>query len=567
MTERGIVLGFYQDKAVAEAVLTDLQQRKYRSAAAIYRAKDDKISVVTGSGETSAQQRNLIARYQRWIVREETLVIVRVPVAEMGGVLDILRQNATSPPITFAFHPMHRFASEEEEALRYRAHVPVQSMVATGSGAVVRRSAARIGRSDPLMGRLLNSENALKYVQKMLADTSRAGQSVSMAADWLLDNVYLLQGHIDDFRRNLPRRYASELPILVEGPLTGLPRIYGLATELIGTTDTLLDRQRILDYFQAYQAHTPLTMGEIWSLPLMLRLRMIECIRRLAIQVERREREREQADFWANRLLTAARQEPERLTPFVEELAREQPTPSPHFLDQLIGYLYDEENALNAIREWLEKSTNGSAASAIQQEHIDQTAEQVALANAITSLRRFSQMDWREIFEALSLVEAALHGDPAGIYSRMDFASRDHYRHAVEEIARGAKADENVVTAQVLQMAEAGTTPLTRHIGYYLVDAGRVQLERECHSVPKLRVRAVRWARAHATPLYTGSIAFVTALALALLLTCWRSCRPARSRCRSSTTLSHACCRRTFCPRCRMRTASPKRVVRSSSFP
>ncbi|MCW3097314.1 MAG: ndvB, partial [Chthonomonadaceae bacterium] len=306
--------------------------------------------------------------------------------------------------------------------------------------------------------------------------------------------------------------------VLVEGPLAGLPSVYGLATELIGTTDTLLDRQRILDFFQTYQTHTPLTMGELWSLPLMLRLRMIECIRRLAIQVERREREREQADFWANRLLTAARQEPDRLPAFVAELAREQPAPTPHFLDQLIGYLYDEENALTAIREWLEKSLNGSVVAAIQQEHIDQTAEQVALANAITSLRRFSQMDWREIFEALSLVDANLRTDPAGIYAGMDFASRDHYRHAIEEIARGAKADERDVTTQVLKMAEAGATPLTRHIGYYLMDAGRTQLEQQCHSHPKLRVRAIRWARAHSTGLYTGSIALVTAIALGLLL-------------------------------------------------
>ncbi len=515
--ELGIVLGFYQDKAIAEAVLADLYRSKYRSAATIHRDENHKISVVYQSGVTSHSPRSLVARYQAWVVSKETLVIVQVPARDMGGVLDILRQNADSPPITFAFHPVHRFSSVADEAPLHRFQVPPADQANTSIKAVVRPTRTRVGRSDPLMSRLLNSENALKYVQKMLADTSRAGQPVSMAADWLLDNVYLLQGHIDDFRRNLPKRYASELPILVEGPQMGLPRAYGLAADLVGATDTLLDRQRILDFFQAYQTHTPLTMGEIWSLPLMLRLRMIECIRRLAIQVERREREREKADFWANRLLTAARQEPERLQPFVVELAREQPAPTPHFLDQLIGYLYDEEAAMAAIREWMEQAVKGPIGAAIQQEHIDQTAEQVALANAITSLRRFSQMDWRDIFEALSLIEARLRTDPADIYARMDFASRDHYRHAIEEIARGAKADENWITAQLLEMAAAGASPLTRHIGYYLLDAGRAQLEQACHSQPKIRVRAVRWARAHATPLYTGSVAIVTLLTLALL--------------------------------------------------
>jgi cyclic beta-1,2-glucan synthetase len=518
MAESGIVLGFYQDREIAATVLADLHLGKYRTATAIHRSEDDRISVESQGGLSANRERSLIARYEPWVVRNETLILVRVPARAMGDVLDILRQNANSPPITFAFHPVHQFATEAEEALRYRSLITSKEQPAVGPAAVVRPVSARIGRLDPLMGRLLNSESALAYVRTMLGDTARAGQPVSMAADWLLDNVYLLQGHIDDFRRNLPRHYASELPIIVEGPQRGLPRTYGLATELIGTTDTLLDQRRILDFFQAYQTHTPLTMGELWSLPLMLRLRMIECIRRLAIQVERREREREQADFWANRLLTAARQEPERLVIFVAALAREQPLPTAHFLDQLVGYLYDEESAMAALREWLEQSVNGPISAAIQQEHIDQTAEQVALANAITSLRRFSQMDWRDIFEELSLIEARLRTDPADIYARMDFASRDHYRHAIEEIARGAKIDEAQVTEQLLQKADTGTTPLTRHIGYYLLDEGRALLERECRAQPKPRVRVQRWARTHSTGLYTGSVAALTLLVLGLLL-------------------------------------------------
>lgn len=518
MTEHGIVLGFYQDKAIADAVWNDLQQSKYRNATAIYRGEDDRISVESRGKGASAHEGRLVARYQKWVVRKETLVIVETPARELGTVLDVLRQNASGPPITFAFHPVHKFAAGSEEALRYALTPPPIEKQEQTYSAVVRPNNRKVGPNDPLMGRLRNSDHALKYVQTMLADTDRAGQSVSMAADWLLDNAYLIQGHIDDFRRNLPKRYASELPILIEGPETGLPRVYGLATELITVNETMLDRQRILDFFQAYQTHTPLTMGEIWSLPLMLRLRMIEVIRTHAIQVERREREREQADFLANRLLTAVRQEPERLPVFVAELAKEQPKPTTHFIDQLIGYLYDEEGAMSAIREWLEKSVNGPLGPVLQQEHIDQTAEQTALANAITSLRRFSEMDWREIFESLSLVEARLRDDPADVYSRMDFASRDHYRHAIEQITRTSKLSEQQVTEKVLELAAAAANPLQGHIGYYLVDEGRPTLEQACQSRPKLGLRARRWARSHSTGIYTGGIALLTLLTLGLLL-------------------------------------------------
>src|SRR5262249_27230761 len=126
------------------------------------------------------------------------------------------------------------------------------------------------------------------------------GQSSSMSTEWLLDNAYLIQGNIDDFRRNLPASYCKELPVIAEGPQAGLPRVYGIATELIADTDARLDRDSIHTFLQAYQSAAPLTIGELWALPLMLRLNLIECTRRLAFPVERREREREQADFWAN---------------------------------------------------------------------------------------------------------------------------------------------------------------------------------------------------------------------------------------------------------------------------
>ncbi len=517
-------MGFYQDQEAARAVFQELMRRKHRGIAAISRNAEGRFTVETASLTSAfpnplshALSSERIAAYQGWVVRNETLLLVQVRARDMGSVLDLMRQNVSSPPTTFIFHPVHAFGNEAEEALEHR----------TPSGAHQQNSLARLadslhlslpGGGTPLTHRLDSSENALKYVQEMLADANRVGQSVSMGADWLLDNVYLLQGHIDEFRHNLPKRFYSELPIIAEGPLAGLPRVYGLATELIGTTDTLLDRDRILTFFQTYQSLSPLTMGEIWSLPLMLRLRIIECVRRLAIQVERRERERELADFWANRLLTAVRQDPESLPALVQRLMREQPHPTPHLVDQLMGYLYDEETALAAVKEWLDSGLEMPVLAAIQQEHINQTAEQVALANAITSLRHFSQLDWRELFEALSLAEARLRTDPAGIYPQMDFATRDHYRHAIEQIARTAKLPELEVTEKVLAMANAAEEPLQRHIGYFLIDKGRPLLEAQCRCVPKVGIRARRWAQRHSAGVYTGSVGLVTLLTLSALL-------------------------------------------------
>jgi cyclic beta-1,2-glucan synthetase len=64
-------------------------------------------------------------------------------------------------------------------------------------------------------------------------------------------------------------------------------------------------------------------------------------------------------------------------------------------------------------------------------------------------LRQLALEDWRKIFEKLSRVEQLLRRDPSGVYAKMDFDTRDRYRRAVEELARGSGQSE----AQVAQRA------------------------------------------------------------------------------------------------------------------
>src|ERR1700730_12772462 len=76
-----------------------------------------------------------------------------------------------------------------------------------------------------------------------------------------------------------------------------------------------------------------------------------------------------------------------------------------------------------------------TAEDAIRNEHQRQAAAQVSVANVLTSLRLCSTLNWSDYFEAVSLVEQVLQRAPAGVYSTMDFLSRDRLRQAVEELA------------------------------------------------------------------------------------------------------------------------------------
>ncbi len=113
---------------------------------------------------------------------------------------------------------------------------------------------------------------------------------------------------------------------------------------------------------------------------------------------------------------------------------------------------------------------------------MNQAADQVSIGNSITSLRFLSVHDWRTFVAEHSLVEQTLANDPAGIYSQMDFATRDRYRHAVEAIARRSPCSEYDVARRAVQLArtEVGDSPTgrMRHVGYYLIDQGRPVLER-----------------------------------------------------------------------------------------
>ena len=108
------------------------------------------------------------------------------------------------------------------------------------------------------------------------------------AAEWLLDNFHIITEALREVRTDLPPGYYDRLPKLAAGPLAGLPRVYWLALELIAHTDSALEEPTLAEFIRAYQAVTPLTIGELWAVPIMLRLVLVENLSRLAEGVDGR---------------------------------------------------------------------------------------------------------------------------------------------------------------------------------------------------------------------------------------------------------------------------------------
>ncbi len=136
-----------------------------------------------------------------------------------------------------------------------------------------------------LLARLAANQRVLIETCHLLTAAVTAKQRVTPAGEWLLDNAYLVAEQIRTARRHLPKGYSRELPSLVTGISAGLPRVYGIALETIAHGDGRVDPDSLRRFVASYQQVTPLRLGELWAIPIMLRLALIENLRRVAARV------------------------------------------------------------------------------------------------------------------------------------------------------------------------------------------------------------------------------------------------------------------------------------------
>src|ERR1700743_3375137 len=289
--------------------------------------------------------------------------------------------------------------------------------------------------SDGLLARLADNEAILVSRCEMLTAATLTSRRVTPAAEWLLDNYYLIEEQIRTAQKHLPKGYSRELPRLSNGASIGLPRVYDIALETISHGDGRVDSESLSRFVASYQAVTTLTLGELWAIPIMLRLALIENLRRVAGRISADRADRNLADTWADRIDDVAEKDSKNLILVVADMARSNPPMRSAFVAEFVRRLQSHSYALALPLTWIEQSlaeAGSTTAQSIQSENQQQAGDQVSMSNSIGSLRTLSVIDWREFVEAMSTVEGVLRSDPAGIYASMDFASRDRYRHVIE---------------------------------------------------------------------------------------------------------------------------------------
>jgi len=371
---------------------------------------------------------------------------------------------------------------------------------------------------DQLLARLADNENTIIDACSQLTEAIKAGRQVTPAAEWLLDNFYLIEEQIRTAKRHLPKNYSKQLPRLLRGSSAGRPRVYDIALETISHGDGRVDPESLSRFVAAYQQVTPLKLGELWAIPIMLRLALIENLRRVAAHLAQTRLNRNLADSWADAMVESAESDPSNLILLVADMARSNPPLDSSFVAELVRRLQGHSSALTLPLTWLSQrlaESGHTIEQLVQIETQQQAADQVSISNSIGSLRFLSAMDWREFVETMSVVDHTLRKDPVDVYARMDFSTRDQYRHVIERIARHSSFTEAEIAEHAIRLASKDAIPngadqRSAHVGYYLIGQGLPQLEQAvAFKVPS--IETLRRA-GKATPLssYLSSILLLT---------------------------------------------------------
>jgi cyclic beta-1,2-glucan synthetase len=384
--------------------------------------------------------------------------------------------------------------------------------------------------SEQLLKRLAENEEILLEVHNLLTASAKENKRITPAGEWLLDNFYLIEEQIYTGKKHLPKGYSKGLPQLAKGPAAGLPRVYDLAVELIAHSDGRVDLRSLYSFTSSYQQVSELKLGELWAIPIMLRLALIENLRRLAALIAKNRINKNLADYWADQMTETAEKDPKSLILVIADMARYGPPLESSFVAELTRRLVGKGAAFSLPISWIEQRLSEKGMTSDELVHIEnqkQAADQVSISNSIGSLRFLSSNNWREFVESVSVVENILRTENSGIYRMMDFHTRDEYRHSVEKIAKASKLSESRIAQITLNFANEGLLNRPEyaragHLGYYLIGKGVKNLIKESGAQFSFPERVARFLKKIPLLIYIGtSLLLASIMAGTLILRSW----------------------------------------------
>lgn len=383
------------------------------------------------------------------------------------------------------------------------------------------------------MVRMNDNYSYILAVYKKLNDDLNQNRSVPPAAEWLLDNFYIVEEQVKSIRLELKKKDYFALPILKRGPLKGYSRVYAIATELVTHLDGQIEETTLIKYLEAYQSHSILFDREIWIIPTIIRLVLIESIRDVCENIEETCEQWSKADelvekWWSDSVVDA-----EKLIKTFKSTVETISEPNQSFVEHLFYRLRRSGRSYTAVLKSIDQHLDKYAATTetiAQKEHNKQAISTVSIGNCVISLKYVSSMNWTNLFEQSSYVEKILMLDPDGTYVGMDVDSRNAYRLHIQKMAKMYGVSELHIAREAIDLARQALQDSqnrddkgmqsfkTGHVGYFLVGKGLKILEGKQRGKAKPHARTLNQMKSRPGMLYMALILTLSFVIMAFVI-------------------------------------------------
>ena len=296
----------------------------------------------------------------------------------------------------------------------------------------------------PLVRMNSNYDTILSVCRSLNEDVAQK-RTVPPAAEWILDNFYIVEEQVKIIRRDLTKKEYNNLPILSKGPSKGHARILAIAMELVSHTDGQIEIGTLLKYLEAYQSHTVLLEREISIIPIMIKLALIEYICMISEKIMEAKVQWNSADEIFEKWAAEDEGDDRIIGRLLKNNIRSMEEVNPSFIEHLFYRLRRSGRSYSGILKYIDESLekyNMTTETVAQKEHNVQAVHTVSMGNCIASLRYLSSFEWPEIFENISFLEKILRQDPGEVYGSMDIDSRNHYKRQIGILAKAHGVSE-----------------------------------------------------------------------------------------------------------------------------
>ena len=323
---------------------------------------------------------------------------------------------------------------------------------------------------------LIENFKTIEEVYNILNEHLKLGINIHPAGEWLLDNFYIIEETVKQIQKELPLNKYMNFVGISNGEYKGFARIYVLASEIVAYTDNKIDRENLEDYLISYQRKKTLSMDEIWNIGVFLQIAIIENITDICAQIYSSQIQKYRAENIAERLVENKDKSQTKFknTKIEKEFFQDMRYPFIEYMSYILKRYGKKANAyLNVLEEVVEK-LGTTVSDVIKKEHFEIATQKVLMGNSITSIKEIQRINFLDIFEKINGVEEILKKDPANVYEKMDYKTKEYYRGKIKEISKKTKISEIYIARKMLELAQENLQETTKktHIGYYLIDNG-----------------------------------------------------------------------------------------------